>query len=637
MTNLFHIILALLGISFLVFIHELGHYIMARRVGMKVEIFSIGFGKPIYQWEMQGVKWQVCWLLFGGFVRIAGMEKQGSLEPHQIPDGFFGKKPWARIKVALMGPLANIVFAFIAFSAIWAMGGQQKPFQKYTNIIGEIDPQSKLYPLGVRPGDTLSSVSGTKEQGFQDFFVQIVLSQKTPTVEGSLVDYWNGSKKPFSYTPDSNLRGMEAAQTLGIGPAQYLVFDRFSSVDSPMKDSGIQKGDRIVWVDGQLAFSREQLSQLINAPQTLLTIRRGNQNFLTHVPRLKISDFRLSVSQKAEFDDWLHEAGLVGKAGSFFFIPYNLNHDAIVESCLTYLDNNAEETCHVSSPRDPFDAPLQAGDQIIAVEGTPISSSSELLSKMQAKQSLIVVQRQKQAPVPSWTEADKIFESSFDAAKLKTLISRIGSPDLQTQIGDLILLPPISLKPLSELPLDEATKKQSLMQYEAQRRAIEKIEDPELREKELLQLEAQQKRWMLGILLSDRVVAYNPSPFVMFTDVASQTWRSFLSLISGAISPKYLSGPVSIVGVLQSSWNTGFKEALFWLGFISLNLAFLNLLPIPVLDGGHILFSIIESITKKPLKAKTMERLILPFIIIIVAFFIYVTYQDLVRLLGQFL
>ncbi len=636
MINLFHIILALLGISFLVFIHELGHYIMARRVGMKVEIFSIGFGKPIYKWEMQGVKWQICWLIFGGYVRIAGMEKQGTLEPHQIPDGFFGKKPWARIKVALMGPMANILFALVAFTIIWALGGQEKPFQRYTNIIGEIDPQSKLYPIGVRPGDELTSVGGTKAHGFQDFFIDIVLSQTTPTLNGSLIDYWKNSKQPFSYSFDPNLHGMEAAQTLGIAPAQYLIFDRFTSPDSPMKESGIQKGDRLLWVDGELIFSRDQLSQIINEPRTLLTVRREGKVFLTRIPRLKISDLRLDSTLKAELDDWQHEANLNGKTSSLFFIPYNLTHDAIVQSCLTYLDQNTEETCHVSSPRDPFDMPLKAGDQIIAIEAAPISTSSALLSKLQTKQSLVIVQRQKEPSMPAWTEADGQFKSSFDPSQLQKLFLQIGTPQSQSQIGDLILLSPIALKPLSELPLDEKARQQSLLQYEAQKRAIEKIEDPQLREKELLELEAQQKRWMLGVVLSDRLVSYNPSPLVLFADVVDQTWRSFLSLISGSISPKYLSGPVSIVGVLQNSWGDGFKEALFWLGFISLNLAFLNLLPIPVLDGGHILFSLIESITKKPMKAKTMERLILPFIILIIAFFIYVTYHDLVRLLGQF-
>jgi len=111
--NILYLILAAIGLGILVFIHELGHYFIARREGMKVEAFSIGFGKPIKSWKKDGVLWQIGWMPFGGYVRIAGMDKQEGMEPHQIKDGFYGKKPLARIKVALAGPIANIILAFI--------------------------------------------------------------------------------------------------------------------------------------------------------------------------------------------------------------------------------------------------------------------------------------------------------------------------------------------------------------------------------------------------------------------------------------------------------------------------------------------------------------------------------------------
>ena len=138
--SLLYVILALFGLGLLVFIHELGHYWMARRVGMTVEAFSIGFGKPIYVWENDGVKWQICYLPFGGFVRIAGMEKKGILEPYQIPDGFYGKRPAQRIKVALMGPIVNIAFALLAFCILWSFGGREKPFSEFTHLVGWVTP-----------------------------------------------------------------------------------------------------------------------------------------------------------------------------------------------------------------------------------------------------------------------------------------------------------------------------------------------------------------------------------------------------------------------------------------------------------------------------------------------------------------
>jgi regulator of sigma E protease len=97
-----------------------------------------------------------------------------------------------------------------------------------------------------------------------------------------------------------------------------------------------------------------------------------------------------------------------------------------------------------------------------------------------------------------------------------------------------------------------------------------------------------------------------------------------------------ISGPVGIVQVIHYGWTTGVSEALYWLAVISLNLGLLNLLPIPVLDGGYISFALFEWITRRPIKSQTMERMIIPFVVAIVMLFVYLTYNDISRLLGKF-
>lgn len=89
--NIFYLVLAILGLGFLIFIHELGHYLVARKIGIKVEVFSIGFGPAIRQWTVNGVKWQLCILPFGGYVRMAGMEKKQESSPAKFPMVFMGK------------------------------------------------------------------------------------------------------------------------------------------------------------------------------------------------------------------------------------------------------------------------------------------------------------------------------------------------------------------------------------------------------------------------------------------------------------------------------------------------------------------------------------------------------------------
>jgi len=632
--NFLHLLLAVLGLSFLIFIHELGHYIVGRWVGMTIEVFSIGFGKPLFSWTFQGVRWQIGSLPFGGYVRFAGMEKKGSLEPHQVPDGFFGKSPAKRIAVALAGPFANILFTLVAFTCIWLAGGQEKLFMSSTNVIGSLDPQSKLYSMGVRPGDRFTGIDGQPVHGFQDLAMSLLLDGGARQIEGQEIDYQSGKKEPFAYAVEPGLKPLETIRSLGVEPAQYLIFNQFISPESPMRGTGIQKGDRIVWVNGELTFSNDQLSRILNASKALLTVQRDGKTFLARVPLIKIGDLQLTSSQKDELDDWRHEASLNLKTPQLAFIPYNLTNDSTVEGPIPYLDQNAEQQTPTATFRDPVTAPLRRGDRIIAAYGFPIASSYELLSKLQTPYALVMVQRSKVEAAPSvWSEADRSFESSIPGDQIAALARSIGTAaPAPTQRGELILFAPVPLKSVADLPLDPKTEAQSIQARAAMKAAIEKIDNTQEREMNLKKLEELQKRLVLGVAMTDRPVLYNPPPFEQFFGVFKQTAKTIVSLFSGNTSPKHMSGPIGIVQALQFSWKDGIKDALFWLGFVSLNLAVLNLLPIPILDGGHVLFSLIESVTKKPIKAKTMEKLVIPFVVLLVLFFIYVTYQDIVRI-----
>ncbi len=635
--SIFYLILAILGLGFLIFIHELGHYIVARRVGMTVEVFSIGFGPTIREWTFQGVKWKLCMLPFGGYVGIAGMTKKGNIEPHQVPDGFYGKKPLDRIKVAIAGPLVNIVFAFVAFCIIWATGGQEKPFQEYTNVIGYVDPQSKLYSKGVRPGDELTTLDGKTVSGYRDLLISLYIDGKSATLKGNEINYFSGQKQPFSIVLPvlTSSKSAPPVTELGIIPAQYLIFDNFSSPASPLKDTGIEKGDRIVWVDGDLIFSAQQLSTVLNDSKSVLTVERDGKLFLAKVPRLKISDLCLNPEQKNELEDWQHEAGYQSKGSQLYFVPYLLNHDGVVEKSLSFMDCNADKVEPITEARHPLAILLQPGDRVVAVDGKSVSDSIDLLKTLQSRNASVIIQRAGDSSVASWKTADSIFESSIKPSSLQQIVSNVGTPHPVAKADNLVLLPPVNLKPLSELALDPKTKAQVEADLEMKKKMIEKIENSEQREQQLTLLEQSQKRLMLGAHLHDRTVAYNPSPLTLFGDVVEQTWKTLSSLLTGFLSPKALAGPVGMVQALQNSWSHGIKDALFWLGFISLNLAFLNLLPIPVLDGGHIVFATVEGITKKPLKSKTMEKLILPFMILIVILFVYLTYHDIVKLLQR--
>jgi regulator of sigma E protease len=645
--SILYLLLAALALGVLIFIHELGHYWVARKEGMKVEAFSIGFGKPFLVWEKDGVKWQLCWIPFGGYVRIAGMEKKGSLEPYQIPDGFYGKRPLSRIKVALAGPIVNIVFALLLFAVIWLTGGRDKPFSEYTHLIGWVEPSSNLYEIGVRPGDEIESFGNKPFEGFNQLIYAAFLEKETQKISGYEINYATGEKRPFSYLLDmgQDLKGLDrVTMTVGIlNPASFLIYEKYPDgkpnplpEGSPMQGSGIEYNDRILWVDGELIFSKRQLISVINQPRVLVTVKRGSQVFLSRIPRLKIADLRLSGPERAELQDWEFEAGLKDKVQELYFIPYNLTPDCRVENAISYIDEDASEKRQFETTRSKLEIPLLRGDQILAVDGYKILNGYELLRAIQVRHVQMIVQRGMKYPSISWKAADNKFMAGVAFEDLQKLSQSIGTENRLQSIGDLHLLAPIQPKPLSEFPLSESIKERLASEFIAQKKQIEQMDNPQERALALRLLEENQKKLMLGIVLQDRQVIYNPSPFKMFVGVFDETWRTLRALVTGYLSPKYMSGPVGIVQAIHYGWMLGIKEALFWIAVISLNLGIINLLPVPVLDGGHICFAVIESITKKPIKAKTMERLVIPFIVLLVLFFIYLTYQDILRLLSRF-
>jgi regulator of sigma E protease len=627
-----HVFFAILGLGFLIFIHEFGHFWVARRKGMKVEAFSIGFGKPIRSWERKGVKWQIGWLPFGGYVKIAGMQKEGSREPYEIPDGFYGKTPWQRIQVAFAGPLVNILFALLIFSVLWISGGREKRFYEFTHRIGWVDPGSLLYQEGVRPGDLIEEYASQPFRGFKDLVLTSAMEDKELSIQGTKIDYLAGTKTPFNYTlPTYETSGgpKDRMQTIGVmTPAKYMIFKGGLPPGSPMENSGIQVGDRIVWIDGEPLFSLAQLGSLINESTVFLTVEREGQIFQTKVPRVHIDDLKMSAWEKGEVDDWQHEAGIKTKLQDLNFIPYSLSPDCVVEARLAFIDEADQVRSFQRCQRCSYFNPLQEGDRILAIDGQTVSSSFDLLQKLQERHVLIIVERDpaRVTTVP-FSQAEREFEQ-IEPESLKAIVSSLGTGAPIVSSGHLVLLQPVIPKRSIELMASE---------FAAEKKKIETIKDPRKRDASLKALEQTEKLSKIGIPLEDRDVIYNPNPFQQFSDAMRDTWRTMKGLFSGILSPKYLSGPIGIVTVIQYSWLHGVKEALFWIAVISLNLGIMNLLPIPVLDGGHILFSLWEIIFRRKIKAKTMERLIIPFVGLLIVFFIFVTYHDIARLFGKFL
>ena len=161
-------------LTIVVFFHELGHFWVARRCGVSVETFSIGFGRSLLRWkDRHGTDWQIGWIPLGGYVKFSGDENAASVPDseklHSMSDDARGKslhfKPlWQRVAVVSAGPIANFVLAIVIFSALFMSFGQQivRP------IIAQVIEDSAAARAGFTAGDRIIAIDGNQVDGFND-------------------------------------------------------------------------------------------------------------------------------------------------------------------------------------------------------------------------------------------------------------------------------------------------------------------------------------------------------------------------------------------------------------------------------------------------------------------------------------
>jgi regulator of sigma E protease len=160
------------ALTIIVFIHELGHFLVARWCGVAVEVFSIGFGREIFGWnDRQGTRWKVCWLPLGGYVKFEGDANPTSL-PQAAPGSeltrtagnFHGKPVWKRAAVVAAGPIANFLLSIVIFAGVFAFIGIPMNEPR----VGEVQPGSAAEKAGIKNGDLIAAIDGVKIETFGD-------------------------------------------------------------------------------------------------------------------------------------------------------------------------------------------------------------------------------------------------------------------------------------------------------------------------------------------------------------------------------------------------------------------------------------------------------------------------------------
>ena len=213
---------AIIILSFLIFFHELGHFIMAKLVGVKVEVFSIGFGKKLLCKEFRGTKWCISAVPLGGYVQMKGQDDTNPLKKSNDPDSYNSKSPWQRILILLGGPGFNFLLAIIIYFSIAITG-----WQKLAPIVGKTIPNTPASKI-LKPKDKIVEINGIKIKSWDDIKNAIMLKEPV-----DIKVLRNGKIFEFHINPKTeivkNIFGEKVKRKIiGIIPSGDIVTIRYS-------------------------------------------------------------------------------------------------------------------------------------------------------------------------------------------------------------------------------------------------------------------------------------------------------------------------------------------------------------------------------------------------------------------------
>ncbi|WP_041957496.1 RIP metalloprotease RseP [Sulfurospirillum arsenophilum] len=167
---------SILVLSFLIFFHELGHFLAARFFGVHVEVFSIGFGKKVFSKMVGKTEYCLSLIPLGGYVQMKGQDDRDPTKVSYDEDSYNTKAPWKRIIILFAGPFANFLLAFLLFLAIGSMG-----VTKFAPIIGQISPNSPALEAGLQENDRIVMINGVLIEGWDE--VSQLIQESTEKLE----------------------------------------------------------------------------------------------------------------------------------------------------------------------------------------------------------------------------------------------------------------------------------------------------------------------------------------------------------------------------------------------------------------------------------------------------------------------
>jgi len=594
-----------LGISLVIFVHEAGHFVCARLCGVRVEVFSLGMGPRVFGWKRGSTLYQVALVPIGGYVRMAGEE---SAESRASParDELHGKTVGQRFLIYSGGVLANVAFGLVVFPIIFAVGVPcSEP------VLGPTTPGRPAWHANLPRGTRVLQANGHRVFEFTHILTEVALGSPEKT-ELEVLEPGADRSRVVHLTPVWSEE--IGAFTIGVNPATDAHQTIRVAPGSPAAAAGLATGDRLLAIDGALpGFPIED--------QLYLAMRDGDPL----VARFEHQGREIRVELVPRTLDTVEER-ILGIAP----LMYHL----------------------IDLKTTPLAAKtgLRKDDRILAVAGQPIRREFDFAKALAAAPA--------GGPIPVRVERD--------GSPVQLSLAPLTPDEIAALPGDLAIGPDMAGTRISVKP---GTSADRAGMRDGDR--ILSIDGREMDSYKVIQETAKAARdgRTLSIALERRVegaessyltvqasvgelhpidygFALQPATYVYKTKgplesvsagiaaswkFLEESWLTLKRILLGQVSGNNIGGIITI-GVVSHSWATvGLSKLFFFLCMLSMNLAFLNVLPIPVFDGGHLMFLLIEKIKGSPVSERVLGYSQMVGIVLIVSLMVWVTYSDVMK------
>lgn len=652
---LVNILKVALGLGFVIFIHELGHFLLAKWNGVKVEKFSIGFGPTLFGFRSGETEYVLAAVPLGGFVKMLGESPEDEEQRTTDPRAYHNKPVGARMAIISAGVIMNILFGIVCYSFLFT-----QPRIELSSQVGAVSPGSPAYEAGIMPGDEILAIDGQTEIGFGDLMRKVVLSGHDQVL--NFVVKRAGAPEPLSFPITPRREAAQDRPVIGVQPASDLRLQEFlppAGMDKPPtypRPGEKASGETSDFV--RAAAVADGLAQPVASIGELqdLMARNGDKELTLQIERKR------GDSSAETFDFRL-------PPNHFVDLGLRLN----IAPILAVRKGSAGEK-----------AGFQAGDLIVEVDGAADFDPMRLPYECQAKQGKpmrFVIERKDGASAsqrttlsatpdatPPWVDPTSP-NQALDVPglgicyqvvpRVRSVVAESPAAAAGIKPGDVVNTlaivpdadPANGGKPdggAHEFKLDsEPVWVRAFVSMQFQRSKAVKLtvnNAPKVVEIK----PAADPDWFnpaRGLFFSYLTKTVPPREFAAAVKAGvGRTYGDVLDIYTmlrglfvQRIGPSNLGGPITIAQTAYAAAGHGWADLIGFLGLMSINLAVLNFLPIPPLDGGQMTFLLFEKIRGRPLPESILIGAIyigLPLVLLVMVF---ATYQDVFRLIKDIL